>query len=87
MHTGMHAAADLLGVDDHRVFQEAAAHRVEVMPLSAYYAGAGPRDNGLILGFGACSATANVRAMEHLARAIEAAGRTADALATQSGDE
>jgi GntR family transcriptional regulator/MocR family aminotransferase len=73
VRAGMHVAAELIGVDAGRVFLHAQARRLEVMPLSTYYSGGGPRANGLILGFGACSPDANSRGMDQLAQAIEAA--------------
>ncbi len=74
--TGLHVAAELLGADDARVFAEAATRGVEVMPLSAYHVGEGPRLNGLVLGFGAARPDAMGPAMERLAAAIEAARRS-----------
>lgn len=37
VHSGLHAVADLEGVDAARVFQAAVARKVETMPLSYYY--------------------------------------------------
>ena len=74
--TGLHVAADLVGADGARVFEEATARGVEVMPLSAYYAGEGRRANGLVLGFGTVRPDAMGGAMQRLADAIEAARRT-----------
>lgn len=75
VQTGLHVVADLTGVDADRVFQEAAARGVEVMPLSAYYFGRGKRESGLVLGFGAVRPDAMRKGMERLAAAIEAARR------------
>jgi GntR family transcriptional regulator/MocR family aminotransferase len=72
---GLHAVADLDGVDARRVFEEAAARGVEVMPLSAYYFGRAMAQNGLVLGFGAVRPDAMDAGMRKLAAAIEAAGR------------
>jgi GntR family transcriptional regulator/MocR family aminotransferase len=73
VRTGLHLVADLDGVDDVRVFQEAAARGVEVMPLSAYYFGRGKAANGLVLGFGAVRPDDMNAGMESLSAAIEAA--------------
>ncbi len=70
---GLHAVADLDGVDARRVFEAAAARGVEVMPLSAYYIGRGRPLNGLVLGFGAVRPDAMDGGMRKLAAAIEAA--------------
>ncbi|HET8646608.1 MAG TPA: PLP-dependent aminotransferase family protein, partial [Vicinamibacteria bacterium] len=53
VRTGLHAVADLDGVEDVRVFEEAMARGVEVMPLSAYFRRRSPSGNALVLGFGA----------------------------------
>jgi GntR family transcriptional regulator/MocR family aminotransferase len=74
--TGLHVVADLDGVDATRVFQEAVARGVEVMPLSTYYFGRGLAPNGLVLGFGAVRPDAMNAGMESLAAAIEAARRS-----------
>jgi GntR family transcriptional regulator / MocR family aminotransferase len=76
VHSGMHAVADLEDVDAERVFTEASARNIEVMPLSAYYYSGGERSNALVLGFGACSSVAIRAGMWRLAAAIDAsAGR------------
>jgi GntR family transcriptional regulator/MocR family aminotransferase len=75
VRTGLHALADLDGVEAGRVAQEAAARGVEATPLSAYCAGRARGPNGLVLGFGAVRPDASRRAMERLAAAIEAARR------------
>lgn len=79
--TGLHAVADLTGADANRVFDEAMARGVEVMPLSAYALGDAPVANALVLGFGAVSPEALNAGMGTLAAAIEAAGRSGDARA------
>jgi len=76
VHSGLHAVADLDGVDAERVCAQAAARKIEVMPLSAYYYGGGRSDNALLLGFGACRPAAIRAGMWQLAAAIEAAGRS-----------
>jgi GntR family transcriptional regulator / MocR family aminotransferase len=71
--TGLHALADLDGVDAGRVSLEAARRGVEATPVSAYFAGKEPGVNGLVLGFAAVRPDAARRGMERLALAIEAA--------------
>jgi GntR family transcriptional regulator / MocR family aminotransferase len=75
VQTGLHALADLRGVDAVRVSEEAAARGVEAAPLSAYFAGAEGATSGLVLGFAAVRPDAARRGMERLAMAIEAARR------------
>jgi GntR family transcriptional regulator/MocR family aminotransferase len=75
VRTGLHALADLDGVDAVRVSREAAARGVEATPVSAYFAGRSGAVNGLVLGFGAVRPDAARRAMERLASAIDAARR------------
>jgi GntR family transcriptional regulator/MocR family aminotransferase len=71
--TGLHVVADLVGADASRVFEEAAARGVEVMPLSAYYHGASRRPNALVLGFGGVRPESIDDGMARLASAIDAA--------------
>jgi len=73
--TGLHALADLVGVDAARVSLEAAKRGVEAAPVSAYFAGKEPGINGLVLGFAAVRPDAARRGMEQLALAIDAARR------------
>ena len=73
--TGLHALADLHGVDAARVSLEAAKRGVEAAPVSAYFAGKEPALNALVLGFAAVPPDAARRGMERLALAIEAARR------------
>jgi GntR family transcriptional regulator/MocR family aminotransferase len=73
VRTGLHAVADLDGVDAGRVSREAASRGVEATPVSAYFAERRGAVNGLVLGFGAVRPDASRRAMERLAAAIEAA--------------
>ena len=75
VRTGLHALADLDGVDAGRVVREAAARGVETAAAAAYCAGRTPAVNALVLGFGAVRPEASRRAMERLAAAIDAAGR------------
>ncbi|HYU16604.1 MAG TPA: PLP-dependent aminotransferase family protein, partial [Candidatus Acidoferrum sp.] len=71
--TGLHAVADLDGVDAVRVAEEAMARGVEVMPVSAYMFGRAPVTSALILGFGAVPSETVTRGMRDLAAAIDAA--------------
>jgi GntR family transcriptional regulator/MocR family aminotransferase len=73
VRTGLHAVADLDGVDAGRVSREAALRGVEATPLSAYFAGRGSAANGLVLGFAAVRPEGSRSGMERLAAAIEAA--------------
>jgi GntR family transcriptional regulator/MocR family aminotransferase len=75
VRTGLHALADLAGVEAARVSQEAAARGVEATPAEAYFTGRGPAVNALVLGFGAVRPETSSRAMERLASALEAARR------------
>lgn len=75
VHSGLHAVADLEEVDAELVCAEAAARKVEVVPLSAYQYGGGSSRNGLLLGFGACKPAAIRASMWQLAAAIDAARR------------
>ena len=71
--TGLHVVADLAFADADRVFAEAAARGVEVMPLSAYYHAAPRPPNALVLGFGGVRPDAIDDGMARLAAAIDAA--------------
>jgi GntR family transcriptional regulator/MocR family aminotransferase len=73
VRTGLHALADLENANAERVFQEAASRGVEVMPLSAYFMGAGKSPNSLLLGFASMRPEALRRGMQSLADAIAAA--------------
>jgi GntR family transcriptional regulator/MocR family aminotransferase len=75
VQTGLHALADVAGVDAVRVSREAAARGVEAAPLAAYFAGTERGASGLVLGFGVVRPDASRRGMERLAMAIEAARR------------
>jgi GntR family transcriptional regulator / MocR family aminotransferase len=75
VRTGLHALADLDGVDAVRVVREAEARGVEVASASAYCAARTPALNALVLGFGAVRPEGSLRGMERLAAAIEAARR------------
>ncbi len=73
--TGLHAVGDLVGVDAVRVYEQAAARGVEVMPLAAYCFGRMRAPNALVLGFGAVRPDSLDAGMQRLAAAIEAARR------------
>jgi GntR family transcriptional regulator/MocR family aminotransferase len=79
VHTGLHAVADLDGVDAERVYREAVLRGIEVMPLSHYYSNSGSPPNGLVLGFGSVQPATLRAGVSQLAQAIEAAGRAAGA--------
>jgi GntR family transcriptional regulator/MocR family aminotransferase len=71
VQAGMHAVVDLDGVNAERLHAEALTNGIETMPLSAYHAGAGPRANALLLGFGAVPPPAIRAGVARLARLIE----------------
>ena len=73
--TGLHAIADLAGVDAVKVSRAAAARGVEAAPLSAYFVGRARPPEALVLGFAAVDPGAAARGMERLAAAISAARR------------
>jgi GntR family transcriptional regulator/MocR family aminotransferase len=70
VRSGLHAVADLEGVDAESVCREAAARNLEVMPLSEYYFGEQPAHNALVLGFGSVPAPALHAGVAQLAAAI-----------------
>ena len=74
--TGLHAIADLHGVDDEAAFREALAHGVEVMPVSTYCVDRrrAPR-RSLVLGFGSVRPELLDAGMASLAAAVRAARR------------
>ena len=82
VRTGLHAVADLDGVEDERVCQEAHERGIEVAPLSMYYLGR-LTANGLLLGFAATPPDSLRRGMEGLAAAIDAARHPRRALQTR----
>jgi DNA-binding transcriptional MocR family regulator len=65
----------VIGVSAERVFEEAAARGVEVMPLSAYFLRPVTSANALIMGFAPVRPDGLVTGMQQLAAAIEAARR------------
>ena len=75
IRAGLHVAADLVGATDARVADLAAERGVDVMPLSSYYFGRGPRANGLVLGFGGVRPDGMDAGMQILAASIETARR------------
>jgi len=74
IQTGLHAVADLDGVDEERVCEEAAARGIEVAPLGMYFFGRRTA-TGLLLGFASTPPDVLRRGMERLADAIDAARR------------
>jgi GntR family transcriptional regulator/MocR family aminotransferase len=76
VRTGLHALADVKEVDAERVFHEAAARGVEIMPLSAYFMGASKSPNSLLLGFASMRPEALRRGMQLLAEAITTARKS-----------
>jgi len=72
IQTGLHAVADLDGIDEERVCEEARDRAIEVAPLGTYYLGRRTR-NGLLLGFASTPPDTLRRGMERLAAAINAA--------------
>jgi GntR family transcriptional regulator/MocR family aminotransferase len=83
IQTGLHAVADLDGVDEDRVFDEARARGIEVSPLGTYYIGRRTA-NGLLLGFASMPPDVLRRGMERLADAIAAARRPLRARPTRT---
>jgi len=71
--TGLHAVADLDGVDDERVCEEARERGIEVAPLSMYYLERRRAASGLLLGFASTPVHTLRSGMERLAAAIDAA--------------
>ena len=76
VQAGLHAVADLIGVDEERVYEEARERGIEVAPLGAYFVGR-PNANGILLGFASTRAELLRRGMERLAEAIAATRRPA----------
>ena len=74
IQSGLHAVADLDGVDEERVWEEARDRGIEVAPLGPYYLRRHTA-NGLLLGFGSTPPDTLRRGMERLAAAIDAARR------------
>jgi GntR family transcriptional regulator/MocR family aminotransferase len=74
IQTGLHAIADLDGVDEERVSEAARERGIEVEPLGRYFLGR-RTENALVLGFGSTPPDALRRGMERLAAAIDAARR------------
>ena len=71
--TGMHAVADLDGVDAERVFNAAADRGIEVMPISTFFLGAPRAANALMLGFACITPEQTRSGIERLAQALDAA--------------
>jgi GntR family transcriptional regulator/MocR family aminotransferase len=75
VQTGLHAVAELDGVDEERVYEEARDRGIEVAPLGMYFIGR-RTVNGLLLGFASSRPDVLRRGMERLAASIEAARRS-----------
>jgi GntR family transcriptional regulator/MocR family aminotransferase len=73
--TGLHAVADVHGVEALSVADAALESGVEVMPLSAYYLSRREPENALVLGFGCVRPEDSADGMRRLASAIETAAR------------
>jgi GntR family transcriptional regulator/MocR family aminotransferase len=73
---GLHAVADLDGIDEERVYAEASQRGIEVAPLGMYFVRR-PTANGLLLGFASTRPDVLRHGMETLAASIEAARRPA----------
>jgi GntR family transcriptional regulator/MocR family aminotransferase len=76
VHSGIHAVADLDGVDAESVCREAAIRNLEVMPLSYYYFGEPAGQNTILLGFGTVRPAAIRAAVTQLTEAIDVARRS-----------
>jgi GntR family transcriptional regulator/MocR family aminotransferase len=76
VQTGLHAVAELDGVDEERVYEEARDRGIEVAPLGMYFIGRRTAA-GLLLGFASARPDALRRGMSGLAASIEAARRPA----------
>jgi GntR family transcriptional regulator / MocR family aminotransferase len=83
IQTGLHAVADLDGVDEECVADEARERGVEVAPLATYFVGR-RTGNALLLGFASTPPDVLRRGMERLADAIAAARRPIRARPTRS---
>jgi GntR family transcriptional regulator/MocR family aminotransferase len=73
--TGLHAVADLGGVDAGAVAREAAARDVEATPMGVYCARPAMAPNSLVLGFAAVDPPSLGAGAQRLAAAIESARR------------
>jgi GntR family transcriptional regulator/MocR family aminotransferase len=72
VRAGMHAVVDVEGASAEQLHVLALTGGIETMPLSAYYCGAGPRANALLLGFGAVSPAAIRAGVSRLCRLMAA---------------
>jgi GntR family transcriptional regulator/MocR family aminotransferase len=71
VHTGLHAIADVVGIDAEDLTSEALASGVEVIPLSAYSLGGARPPNALALGFASVPPAELAAGVERLAGAID----------------
>jgi DNA-binding transcriptional MocR family regulator len=83
IQSGLHAVADLDGIDEESVCQEARARGLEVERLGTYYVGRRTA-NGLVLGFASTPPDTLRRGMERLAIAIDAVRRAIRAQPTRA---
>jgi GntR family transcriptional regulator/MocR family aminotransferase len=74
VQTGLHAVAELSGVDEDRVCAEARERQIELAPLGRCFAGR-PTIEGLVLGFASTPADLIRPGVEKLAASIESAKR------------
>ena len=70
VQTGLHAVAELSGVDEDRVCEEARERRIELAPLGRYFVGR-PTMEGLVLGFASTPVDMIRRGVEKLAASVE----------------
>src|SRR5262249_13447551 len=83
VQAGLHAVAELNGVDEERVYEEARLREIEVAPLGTYFLGRRTA-SGVLLGFASSRPEALRRGVERLAESIDAA-RKWPHRATRSG--
>jgi DNA-binding transcriptional MocR family regulator len=75
VHSGLHAVADLEGLNAEAVWREASSRNIESMPLSAYFVDRARAACSLLLGFGSISPPAIRAGVSQLTLAIDAVRR------------
>jgi len=75
VHSGLHAVADLEGIDAETLWRAAASHSIELMPLRAYFLDQGRAPNSLLLGFGSVSPSSIRAGASQLAAVIDTVRR------------
>ena len=75
VETGLHAVADLAGVDAADLVRQSAARAIEMTPLSTYFMRPHRATNAVVLGFAAVRPDAIRSATEKVAEAIDAVRR------------